>query len=806
MVQTMLLCMLCFCISVQPVFAADASEAEGIGTSMYDVSTALTAYANSVVGSNTNDKHPTHELTEMIGKSPGIAGAYVGYGDADNGFYGTISSVNAKAITTSSYDAWKNVGDEGATYAYLRYAYLLNDLGLDATAPEGQNGVRGIFGGLMWLIHACASMISQVFGVCLSLLNTLNPFRFFYGTGPATSSFIDSKGQLVETTVHLSGVFDYAPTLNEPTGIMKDLSKLVAEAYTGLQSIGIFVIIPLMLVFLLFSLLATRQAGKGRKIITFLQRFAFIIIGIPVCGALYTAALDSMVVLLQDEPAASVLVGSTYMDFEDWALEMRLGLPNNVQLKSVGKGDDASTSAGAADVDTFRSVRHSIFELNRAIGLVEGTNPIGITNDTEDIDAGMWDTDGLKGYSDFGVQNEDAMSKRVNALLSRYQSGARYQASSWESGVNGLFNQQYKNDLGATPSNGNAASNDGKIYGMFANTDQAAEWLDRSEDDNKKIFSRIAYDNGGAWAAQQWNIFSNGTLGVSTSNDNMTFYGNVSRSNGLDPKNNGGLSSLAMYNYLSSDFTASSVSVHSAKNSTSSYVKPSHFAVNMAGSGLMNFIYGANCIAVLGVFVILSLVYALGMVISNLKRGVHLIMQVPGAMLGVLRSVVQVIVYTVVMIMELLGTMFVYVFITQLIIMFATIIEKPVTDVVKNASVVIGGNLASLGFSVSADTLRQSVLAFGIGMIAVIFGILFCTKRVVKMRRSVLVAYEYVWCCICRMMTCEALLPAFDAWMAERKSLYVYDVGHVQKPQSVCSVVKELCIADSEWKEVNAAC
>ena len=111
-------------VSASSTSGGGASEAEGIGTSFYDVSTALTAYANSVVGSNTNDKHADHRLSEMNGQSPGVAGAFVGYGDTDRGFYAFISSNTANAVTTSSYDAWSNVGDGGATYAYVRYGYL----------------------------------------------------------------------------------------------------------------------------------------------------------------------------------------------------------------------------------------------------------------------------------------------------------------------------------------------------------------------------------------------------------------------------------------------------------------------------------------------------------------------------------------------------------------------------------------------------------------------------------------------------------------------------------------------------------
>ena len=36
-------------------------------------------------------------------------------------------------------------------------------------------------------------------------------------------------------------------------------------------------------------------------------------------------------------------------------------------------------------------------------------------------------------------------------------------------------------------------------------------------------------------------------------------------------------------------------------------------------------------------------------------------------------------------------------------------------------------------------------------------------------------AYEYAVCKYYRMITCKEMLPVFDKWMAERKSLYVWD-------------------------------
>lgn len=782
-------------VSASSTSGGGASEAEGIGTSFYDVSTALTAYANSVVGSNTNDKHADHRLSEMNGQSPGVAGAFVGYGDTDRGFYAFISSNTANAVTTSSYDAWSNVGDGGATYAYVRYGYLLNDLGLDDAASEGGSFGRTVFGWFMRAVHAIAGLIPQLFGLCLSLLRLLNPFTLL--TSGAVNSYkvvYNDDGSVSNIATGTgTNVGDMLGTSVSDTGVLGDIAAVVSEIYNRLQAMGIYVIVPLLLGIMLFSILMHWGPGASpwRKVLVFLERFAFIVIGVPICAMLYTSAINQAYDIVMDEPAASQLVASTFVDFQGWVTNGRLGLPPGVTLVSSGLDSDtgdASTTAGAASSDTVRALRHNVFEINRGTGVVpiDALNPISSSSEDAggDLNDGyyfgnMWNTNGFEPSDLIG---DDTVSRRVGSLLSRYSSGDRYQASAWETAVNGTMSEKYSTELGATPSTANADSNDGMIYGMYDYTDDSSDWLDRNVEDNKKIFSGVSYANGEDWSGKQWNVFDNGSLNASPNvttnvNADISYSGgwNGSRQDGSDPATEGGLSSITMYNYLSTNFTDSSVSVYSSVRSTSEYVKPSHFSANLIGSGVLQFLYGANCVAVLGIFVIIGLFYGLGMVISNLKRGVHLLLQIPGAMLGILKSIVQIIVYTIVMIMELLGTIFMYVVFTDLIIMFATMIEKPIHAAV-TSSIVIGGRTAFVG-AADPSSLYNSTAVFVFGMAVVVLALLLLGRQVVKCCRVVLVVWEVCWCKMFRLVTCKALRPAFDAWMRNRVSLYVWDLS-----------------------------
>ena len=801
-------CMFVLSVPSQPVYASNpsgASESDGIYTSMYDVSTALTAYANNVVGSNTNDKHDDHKLKEMDEKKPGIAGAYVGYGDSDKGFYGYISSNTAKAVTSSAYDAWLNVGDNGSTYAYTRYGHLLSDLGLDETGDAtGSSMVRSTFGLFMQGTHSVAGFVPTIFEFSLKILRTLNPFRFlikddtttydestyggsanglFDGGSTSTDGSIEGGGAAVDKAITDNAHGDNATDVTASAGALEPVTKVMTTIYSGTRAIGFLSIIPLLLVLLLWSMLMKRDMS-GLK--AFVIKFAFIATGVPLCAALYTGVLDQTLTAVQTNPAASRLVACTFVDFQSWVQSSRLDLPSGVSLKSVGKSNssgDSTTAAGAASAETLRSLRDITFRINNAVYQFNGlsTSGIGIGNtdakEAANFNPGMWDNNGhLKNNG-----SDSTVEKQVNGLLQRYRSGDFYQASAWETSVNGALNKYHASELGATPSTSNANTNDGKVYQMYDETDEATDWMNRTVADNKKIFQGQKWNN--------FNIFSNGALkSDSTSStkvdSTITYNSGLSSANWTgdmaDPAVKGGLSSISMYNYLSSSFDDASISVYSAQKSTSEYTKKAHYAVNLIGSGALRVAYALNCVACLFSFALIGVMYGLGMVISNLKRGISMLMQIPFAMMGAVRGIIQVVMYVFTMCIELLFTVYVYQFVCEFIVIFASVIETPISNLVGQVdgmkeSVIFGGRFSFLADFVSPEILYNNRYLFVLGVFGLMIAVVLFTGYVLVKSYAYLSAYEYAVCKYYRMITCKAMLPIFDKWMAERKSLYVWD-------------------------------
>ena len=574
-----------------------------------------------------------------------------------------------------------------------------------------------------------------------------------------------------------------------------------------LRQIGLIIIIPMMLTLLIAAILLTARAGHANnnwgRIKVFLIRLVFICIGIPMLGVLYTATLDEVQSIVLTQAPSSRIIAASFVDFENWVKTSRLDPPgqpvdesgggstgsSSFELKSEGISE--SESQGRASADSWRTVRETIYQINHATGLyaLDGDSGLGISVGGDDIDtnAGMWDTDGK--FTQFGSDSENrkVIFTRLNSLLDMYSSGAFYTASAWESNINSSLTANFQDDLGSTQSTDPASSNKKTIYQMYFDTDEVDDWMNRSVENNGEIFDDKRDGTDGPeeakWANMEWNIFSNGTdIGVTSlptdAEADITYKSSIGAwGDAINPAGEGALSTVSMYNYLASAFNESNISVYSAANTTSEYTRVQHYSANLAGSGFMGTLFLVNCIVCLGVFVIIGLFYCLGMLLHNLKTGLALIMSIPGAMLGVLKSIIQVVVYVIKMIIELFGTIFLYQFVGDLVIIFASAVEAPVVENAANieAAAVAGGVLASGSGSSLLLALAESKPLFLLSLAAVVVGLLMLGFTMVKLVRPVLVVWSYAWMKVMRRLTLPEFLPVFDAWAANRKSLYIWD-------------------------------
>lgn len=809
------------------------AEAENVAVSLYDVSTALTAFANNVVGSNTNDKHNTHELDEFKNNAVqmGDAGAILGYGDPDKGFYGYISSSTSQAATSTDYDALLSLGDKGKTYAYARYGRLLTDLGLDDTASSGtKDTFRTVFGLFMRAIFAISAFVPQIFSLVLGILAFLNPFRFFIGyktdifdTTAGTTDIKDlaiagqehtataytnrsAFGQLITNTVGAEGVGGIATTT------VDKLTDLFTELYNIAQNFGIYCVIPLLIVFLLWQVLVTGQSRFNRtsnvsRFLSVAKRIALMIIAVPVCGALYTSTIEDLHNAVQYQSASSQMAACSFVDFQSWVDASRLAVPQGSTLVSVGKGNtegESVTAAGSADNATVRGLRDVVLNINHKAGILSTRRSLGLAGSSDyNVTSGIVDTATGSLKADTTTKTE---KQRIGSMLDRYSGSNFYQAAAFETGVNGQISKNLKEFMGSTPGTANAGSNEGTVHEMFAMTNEVQDWMDREvtgTDSNVNIFTtnnaywiKACPTNGNRTG--RFNIFSNGIqnaneIGGSISDTQTFTYPGISSSvGGLDPSKQGGLSSVAMYNYLSTKFDDTSLMTYSAERSTSEYVREAHYAVNLIGSGSLRVAYAANCVASLGVFVLIGFIYGFGMLVGNIKRGLKLMLTIPMAAAGLFKSMIQLVIYTVVMIAELLVTVFVYQIASDLVMLIATITESAVTKAANQATIV-GGWLASAGVGDVFGLLYDSRFAFLLGILVLACLVLACWYGMWKVCPLFFAAYsfafEWVYCHVGFLEFREQAVRVFAGKIKFDTSVWLYgdlDAGYDTEVMACC--------------------
>ena len=681
-------------------------EVEPIDTSMYSVSCSLTAYVNSVLGPSASEDHADHVLSEANGTFAN-AGAFLGFGDEEYDFTPFITTMLSKSSSTTSYEALLDIeGGSNSMYVYCRYGTLLADLGLDQYGSEAAYGSEHWFPGLiMYVLYFICSSVSLIFSFVLQLLTWLNPFQFL-----ANASSISQEMKDAMTGANL----EQGEGVGIDTTFIQPMIAFMGNVYDSISHIAWWAVIPIMFALLVASLLlwsTTKRSSmqhahqKQRNVWMFVIRVAFIAVGVPLIGSFYTLALSWMTDLVSNAKSAPTqMVAATFLDFESWAKNLRLEPQDGTVLVSEGDPDEPG---GKASDESVKALRNTAFALNQASGVMGDVGAFGSGTMSNVL---QWNTEAL---TEDDMSSMDAR-RQVLSVLQRYMDGAFYYPSSWESDVGNALNQYHSDDMGRQPSEDeeDPPDNENTVYEMFDETTEFDDWDGRSSEENKEIFT---YGSKWTGSSGNFNIFSNGEIGgaetSATPSDTITYEpGRGLTGNGADPGLRGGLSTMSMYNYLSSKFTNNSVITYSAQLAPSQYTRESHYSVNLIGSGVLHILYFANCAVLLLVVAILGLGYAFGMIFSNIKRSLHVLVTIPTAMLCVLKSIVTFITTVVMMIMELVGTMFLYVLISDLLMVFVSALESPLSNLTTSGSVeasIVGGVFGAIG--ASAATLSSSL-------------------------------------------------------------------------------------------------
>lgn len=747
--------MFCTIIPSMPVYATGTSTAgssttgdsSSIGTSLYDVSTALTAYVNNVVGANSNDKHNNNKIENVI--NAGNAGGLVGYGDKSQNFESFVTANTTYGASSSTYDAWQgiiNINPDLA-YQYVRYGRTLADAGLDETGAPTLDMLRQISGWVTLIIYALSQSIPFLFGFAIKMLKVFNPFALLgnVGFGIAHTAFSSAA----------DAARDANPTIYNIMNTSDGLVNFVSGLFGMIMNLSWTIVVPALTAVMAMNILLLRMQPSS-QIVLFIKRVVFIGIGVPIAAVLYTSTLNNMGEILTKDTPSTRLVVASFIDFESWVDTSRLSpVAPNALIESSPKGVDGATNdGGAASARMLKQLRKTTLALNKINNAgFSGLSDFTGSDAHNSITGGIWNT-GSRGQGFGGAEAEldsDKPSESVFGLLNRYTKGSFYSAAAWSTKTG-----KYLISTGQLGYNGDNAQNTANA--MFASTDEASDWMDREQLDNSAIWAKGRTTNI-QWADQPVNIFANGLLTANVD------------TNGVMTWTNGGLSSLAMYNYLSTSFEPTSLVTYSTANSVSEHTMLQHFNVGIIGSGVLKLLYWANMIVCIGVLALIGLSYSLGMAISNIKRGIQLLLAIPMATLGVLKGIAQVLVYLVLMICEVIGTAFMYSFISELFMVFATMIEAFATDtsITGYSSILFASQFKLFG-------LTDVNINISLMLIIEILAVLCISNFVLKYNRAYFYGYEYVWRRVYRLCTFKEMLPVYDKYILNNKNTYPFDM------------------------------
>ena len=657
--------------------------------SFYKVSSAAASYYDE-------SHNPSHDKfgTFPSGVSVDKAGAFIGFIDEnyDSGLIGSTVSFLSGSSQSRSYETFTEEGLQ----EYVLYGHALSSLGLDSTANETFDilSIARFLGGLaLMLCYTTALSADALFAGVIAVLQTFNPFAWFMaGVNAVSNAF--------------AGWFDTTP---EVPALFDGLSQFITQWYQAASDLGMYLVFLLFFLSLGVCLLLWKsQANRvGSVFRTFATRLAFICIGIPLLGGLYTASLDLAAESSWGDkftPAANQVIAATLVDFEGWATNSNLALPSDVTI-TVDTTDSASGVVDAGKSTSVRGIARAINFSNSAL-----------TYNTSDWDS-SWNMS-LKG----GSQSQSAVLGAYD-VMGRYMSSAFYHASDYET--------TYKADISDD-------ENAEKIYeGIKGTSGKKDEYYDHVGNmlDND-------LDSTGQTTTPYFNDGKKENIGAEMNGNIITFYRGGS-SDGTDAGGTGGyysgLSSMSMYNYLTTSFGDSSVVTYSTHKATSGLVVQAHHSVNLIGDGMTAVLYWLNACIILFVITIIGLVYSIGLIINMLGRGIKMVSSVPFAVLGNMKAMAKVTTYTAMMIIEVLGTFFVYSLVIEILLSLSGLVETPMLELLSDSvgsTVLMNGTIVPGANAAIPAMASNALITVGVLLSCIIY--LWFGIKAIKLRKSII--------------------------------------------------------------------
>lgn len=647
------------------------------------------------------------EINAMLKEPSQMAnvGAFMGYVDKDYPFWDFTNNIAQTTMGTQSR-SYTVPSNNQAVAAYLQYGHALQALGLDTVSSNQFDfmAIGRMFLGYLSMSVYVGALVPQVaFSMAINVMQTLNPFNW-----------------MVSEAI---GGGETAPALAGVKGFVTDL-------YNVFAGMGLYVATLILAVGIGMSILFWRKSNNiGSHFKKFIIRLVFIAAGLPFLGMTYTAALNNASdAFAASAPMANKAVAATFVDFAAWAEKNNLALPEGTTIKVNGNG----TGSGSGTVDMGGTTAPQTFALkiNQASGSLVDGDDTDASNLTDNIMSSRYSGTGQLGKI-----------LEVFDLLNRFANSTRYTAGAYETYVKTISGGKMAEGLKVTGNKDKYAA----VNNILSPNADASK-LDNKDtsfmsDGTPSTFS--ASMSGGSIVYTGHGKISKYAPGTASrkfekaiDSINEHVMGPRAKSFGTTASSGtGGLSTISMYNYLTTKFADDTVTNYSSTKLASDYVLDTHHSVSLVGGGVMGIVYWLNMVSILSFIAVVGTVYAFGLIGGSVKRGIKMVTSIPFAAVGSVRAISKIVGITVSMIVQIYGTLIVYNLVVELFIASQQIFLTPLLTGFNNGNVsaaIIPGMTADYnGVTAAVTGITLPIVAFIMSIVNIVI-----TIKAVKLRKT----------------------------------------------------------------------
>jgi hypothetical protein len=602
----------------------------------------------------------------------GNAGALLGYADImsdDTGIVGWLMNSYTTASATITYDQLMHVVGDGSDNAlqaamhnpffqYAGYGEILTDMGLISTIRPGLSGaINFVVTGMVAIVYLLANTAPFLFRGALMILTTLNPFRLF------------------ETAMN--------GTASADLGILSGVAEYVGSMYQAVQNFSIVFLFPTLLAATAFGILVFNKGSGMKRFARYGLRVFMLFAGLPLIGATYTGLLndlDSKVSVGSEY--ADYLILSSYVDFEDWVKYSRLAPPEDIGIKHPRFNDNEERTISNREL--ILDINGSRANSDRAYRLKDRYSATSDIGEIFTEGGSKRDADSRK------ISNAQKSSfSDVMSLLTRHMTSATYTSSDYNGEVAGQIQRIRSQD--------SSDENDENIVKMFSlSASDSRTWIDRlnvfsdepdwmqaihwngesgegkKEGDDKRNSAKGLFTEGNAlnetfqFGKYRMNIYNTGDLRYDQSKGYVTrgmpsvMESKTAPIGETRGETVGGLSPIAMYNFLNTSFSNTGLTVYSPQRSASDLSRDAYAAVTFGGSGVSAFTRWVENLTVMLSLAALSIAYGLMMVNVAIKSLPRILSSVFGTALGSIAFTTKLLISTSVLIIQVVGMIFLY--------------------------------------------------------------------------------------------------------------------------------------------------